>query len=126
MITPITEVNKKIYNILQAVNCPIFEPHKSQKYPYGLIVSTSYEPNYDTTTNLGGNAFVTIHVYSDYSGDKEVNDLMEKILTKVLEFEDVEAEWTIFDIGLKEATVERLEDGIRRGLIELNVRVWRS
>jgi hypothetical protein len=64
------QLNKAVFDLLKAVDCPVFDSvPENKKMPYIVLAETQVFP-WNTKTTKGFAAVLGILIYSDYKGDK--------------------------------------------------------
>ena len=107
---PINNLQAKIYQALQGVGIKIYdEVQEGAKMP--LISIGDYNLS---SLEFKGNGFSflwTINIYTEYEGKKQVNELVSKTIECLynLTREDLNDTYSINDVILNEANINRLE-----------------
>ena len=107
---PINSLQAKIYQALQGVGIKIYdEVQEGAKMP--LISIGDYNLS---SLEFKGNGFSflwTINIYTEYEGKKQVNELVSKTIECLynLTREDLNDTYSINDVILNEANINRLE-----------------
>ena len=107
---PINNLQAKIYQALQGVGIKIYdEVQEGAKMP--LICIGDYNLS---SLEFKGNGFSflwTINIYTEYEGKKQVNELVSKTIECLynLTREDLNDTYSINDVILNEANINRLE-----------------
>lgn len=108
---------------LMALVANVFDsPPQSQPYPYLVIGDGTAAPD-DSHTRLGSQETVTLHAWSQYAGDREVKQILERCY-QLLHHE----RWAVPGWAMVASRVELLEvlrdpDGHTRHGV-MRVRVW--
>jgi hypothetical protein len=127
MITPIPELNSMVIDALKASGLTLYDYVKAgQKMPYVVLASTTFKPDKGSKVITVGTAYMTVLIYSDYAGDKQVNELTEEVLEIISEAKLDMENWKIIIKDYDALTVQRLTGGVREANISLNFTVGRK
>ena len=109
--SPVSPLNKALFERLKSqMAAPVYDyVPAGKKAPYVVLTDTTAE-SWSTKTVCGADVMVTLKVYSEYQGDKEVAELCDRAISAIqsepLVLTD---EWQVVLSSVESHSVERLE-----------------
>lgn len=119
-------VNKAIYAKLKAVpNLAIADSVSANaKKPYVVLAETLSTP-WDSKTTRGFEVTAGVLIYSDYKGDKEINDLVQKVHKALEQTLNLGVGYKVITQSVETVNVERVED-YREAQIDIKLKIFKE
>lgn len=119
-------VNKAIYAKLKAIqNLAIADSVSTNaKRPYVVLAETLSTP-WNSKTTRGFEVAAGVLIYSDYKGDKEINDLVQKVHKALEPILSIGAGYKIITQSIETVNVERVED-YREAQIDIKLKIFKE
>ena len=109
--SPVSPLNKALFERLKSqMTAPVYDyVPAGKKAPYVVLTDTSAE-SWNTKTVCGADVMATIKVYSEYQGDKEVAELVDRAIAAIqTEPLALTGEWQIVLSSVDSHSVQRLD-----------------
>lgn len=119
-------INKSIYDRLKSIKGITVADSVTvnAKRPYIVLAETTVTP-WNSKTTKGYEVTTGVLVYSDYKGDKEINEIVAKVhevLVEKLTFQDG---YKVITQSLETVSVERMEE-YREAQLDLNLKIFKG
>ena len=107
---PINELQSKIYQALNSLDIKVYD-----EVPLNSVMPLISIGDYNLSSmeykNSGFSFFWTINIYTEYEGKKQVNKLVSDVIECLykLDNESLNNEYSINDVMLNEANINRIE-----------------
>ena len=121
------EVNKAIFDKLVACSgCQVFDSvPENKKKPYVVLAEVESTP-WDSKTTKGFEVSAGVLIYSDYKGDKEINNITERIRAALTDTDyDLGPSLKVITQSLDLVKVERVEE-YRQGTINIKLKIYKK
>ncbi|WP_307760984.1 DUF3168 domain-containing protein [uncultured Phascolarctobacterium sp.] len=119
-------INKSIYDRLKTINGITVADNVmvNAKRPYIVLAETSVTP-WNSKTTKGYEVTTGVLVYSDYKGDKEINEIVAKVHEVLTNKISLPLGYKVITQSLETVSVERLEE-YREAQLDLNLKIFKE